>query len=138
MNNGFPSRLDSRLHGDAICLFEQSTPGPQLGSPSRNGWYEWRGGKALGGENWVFPALVAGAQGLREAPCQSRRPGVPESSICRENGDHRGEVTWSWSNSQLWPSSSDLQGKALFSSNGDLDSPVSWERRHGPLPPDPP
>lgn len=42
MNNGFPLRLDSRLHGDAICLFKQSTPGPQLGSPSWNGWYEWR------------------------------------------------------------------------------------------------
>lgn len=54
----FPLEIGLRLHWDAICLFKQSTPSPQLGSLSWNGWYEWAGGKPLGGKNWVLLALV--------------------------------------------------------------------------------
>lgn len=96
MNNGFPLRLDCRLHWDAICLFKQSTPGPQLGSPSWNGWYKWRRGKIFGGKKWMLPALVVGAWGLREAFWQAQRPGIPENfHMQREWGHKEEEVTWS-------------------------------------------
>ena len=42
-------------------MASQSTPSLQLGSPSCNGWYEWIRGKALGGDDWILPALLGGA-----------------------------------------------------------------------------
>lgn len=58
--------------------------------------------KGIGRDNWMLLALVGRARGLREAPCGSQRPGIPQSSICRENGDQRREMTWLWSHSRLW------------------------------------